>query len=248
MNINIPTTETVTFVIPLYGFTNDVNIDLLDYNALRMTLLNLKSKNIGSYIIFVGENGNTNINVLNVIEGMKKGGNVRAVETEKYSSLAMYLNEGIRSALELTSSNFIICVSPFVMLQQDTVDRMIDILNKGEIGIYSGFDARIDGVSDTEFEGKEYIPIKYFDLVDINLFGFHRNSADNVLFDTEYRSRKYLAIDLWNSMRMKGYECVNSNAALFWSLDIDWSSLDTDSNVSLDKDRFIKKWRFEPTL
>jgi len=242
--MNMTEKSKVSVVIPLFGYWEDENSKQLNADTLKLTLERVYSNIHHLYLIFVAEEKRLPMNVGNILAAKSKGGNAKGVSMKRGATYGEYLRSGIATALEDTKCQYIVCVNPFVMLQHNALDVLIDRCNKGDDArLISGFD--VNGViSGDKFDGHIYnTPIDERN-IDLNLFGMKRYIAEMLPMDTKYKTHHFIARDLWQSLFAKGFESIVSQKIPIFSFDVDWSDFESRDDFELDKAHFISKWHF----
>ena len=244
----VPKEDTCTIIVPLYGYYRDSVIKGLDAEVLRVSLLRLRSFYHKVYYVFVGERGRVDSSVYNVLIGKSMSGNTLGVEVEQNSTYSTYLDEGLKFALERTTSKYFICVNPWLLTGKNTVDTMIERVNKTDIAVCSSYDFRKAGVDAAVFDNYKYNPAREYrdSAFDINFFGFTRPVAEKTVIDVTYRTREYLEQDMFQTFHSKGHNIVISQNMPIYSFEFDWSLLESEEDSEIDKAYFQKKWGFLP--
>jgi len=240
----IENSETATIIVPLYCYTKDNTIKELDDMTFRMAMLKVRSYFHKIYIVFVAEKGNVNSSIMNILMGKKLGGNCLGTEVDTLSTMGMYIEEGITFALEKTNSNYFVVFNPWNMLADDSIDMLLERANKQDIDICSGYDVAKEKVSDIEFETYQFNPVREFQSLDTNLFGFKRSVAERMVVDINYQTKKYLDRDLWQLLKTKGITAISSQAVKYFPFNINWEPIEGNAEVEQDKQYFIKKWGY----
>jgi len=243
----IPKDETATIIIPLYGFLKEQVVPDLTVEVLNVALFRLRSFFHKVSFVFVGEKGRVDDKVLNALVNRKIQRDTKGVEVEAHATYAMYLNEGIRYALENTTSKYFICANPWVMFGKDAIDVLLERINRVDVSVCSGFDLRKDNIPAADFDSHRYNPAQEFIGFDINLFGFTRPVAEQLTIDVNYQTKEYLRFDISQYIHSKAQNVISSQAIPIYSLDIDWSTLEGEDETNADKARFQEKWGFIPS-
>ncbi|MHB8483464.1 MAG: hypothetical protein ACYDBV_12150 [Nitrospiria bacterium] len=252
---SIPKSETVAIVVPLYGMFRDGVIPELteefEYDGKKSTVFQTSMSRLRSYkhkyyYVFVGEKGRVSDSVMHSIMGKNLAGNTRGVEVEQHATYAMYVDEGIRYALENLDSKFIVVAAPWLMLKEESIDSIMAVTNGIGSDVTSGFDLRRDNVSPADFENHVYNPPRRFWGINVNFFGANRSVLESIKIDTGYKTQTYFERDLWQIMQSKGLTSFMFQDIMVYSVDIDWSPLEGTPEREDDKARFLQKWGFAP--
>ena len=256
----IPPSETVTIIVPLYGYfkenvipelTSEIKYDELvngkkverSIYPLSISLSKIRSFFHKVYYIFVAEQGRVDLNTRNILLGKSMGGNSKGLDIEPYSTYSMYLDEGLKYALEKTDSKYLICINPWIMVTKSTIDQLLERINRIDIEVCSGYNAKKD-VSAEDFEDCKFTPIKEFNNLDINLFAFRRSLAERISIDIDYKTKEMFEKDLQQTFHSKNETVISSQIAPYFHFDVDWTPIEGEEEIAQDKARFLNKWKF----
>lgn len=234
----------VAVVIPLFGYWEDAPSEQLNEDTLKLTLDRIYSNVHHLYIIFVAEEKRLSLKVGNILAAKNKGGNAKGVSMKRGATYADYLRAGISAALEDTKSQYVICVNPWVMLQHNALDVLVDRTNRSDDAkIVSGFD--VNGVIEgSKFDNHIYnLPVEERG-IDTNCFGMKRFIAEMLPVDTVYKTHSFVGRDIWQSLFIKGFQSVMSQKIPMFSFDVDWTEFETKEQFEIDKKHFEGKWRY----
>ena len=240
----IPSEELITFVVPLYGYTKERGLEVLSKELIGAFLYRLRSFLHNSQYVFVAEKNRVNEDILNLIANNIERNRIKIIETESYSYYSDYLKIGLEFASEELKTRYIICASPWIILGKDTVDVLLERINKTDVGVCSAYDVRKDGVNGNELDTHMYSPCFEYRAFDINLFALTKSVADQMIIDPNYKTKKCLESDIYQIMGTKNYNVISSQYAPFYSLDIDWSVLESRDEEKDDKMLFQSKWGY----
>lgn len=244
----------VAVIVPLYGYWEDSPMSqLLNANVLSLVLRQLKSSKHNLYIIFVGESQRLGKKITDVLIGAQMGGNTKGLEVPAGSSYAEYLTDGIEYALQNTEAQFLTIFNPWVRIQEGGLDGLIDFANLGTIGIVSGYDVSRE-IAPEQFDS--YNPVSPKDFYDINIdfVAMRRQYAEMLEIDKDergnsrYRTHYFLPIDFVRRMFQKGFEVRTTQRVPVFPGTIDWTMLEDRGAYEADKQFFISKWGFDPSV
>lgn len=127
----------VAVIIPLFGFWSDIEDNQVNGEILKVALDRLYSNINPLYLIFVAnpqsipnEPGNPD-SVANILIGKSKMGNVQNLPIARTATYPEYIKEGMDFAINETNARFIMVFNPWVMIQENAVDIVIDRANRG---------------------------------------------------------------------------------------------------------------------
>jgi hypothetical protein len=252
--MSITAKSTVAVVIPLYGFWNDIKDNPVNGEVLGSVIGRVYSQVHHLIYIFVAhpqtiENDPLNPeSVHNILLSKAVGGNVLNVAVERDAPYADYVQEGITAALEDTKAQFIVVFNPWVLIQEDSIDVIVDRANYGDKAkIVSGFDMR----SLIEPEGfasyKNTQPIEQWDL-NLDLLCMPRFIAEMLTLDPEFKTHAFLERDMWQQIVTKGFDVISSQRIPIFPFDFPWTNYETRQDFAADEVRFQRKWHFNPGL
>lgn len=237
----------VAVVIPLYGFWKDSPDSQLVADVLQVALSRLRSSVHHMYFLFVGEAERLPKEVISVIAGHTAAGNTRGVFVPSFCSYGEYMKEGLAAALEDTDAPFVLFFNPWIVLKQDSVDQLIERVNRRDVAIASAYNVNhlVDAGQFDEY--KIDLPTEERDL-NLNFFGLTRQMAELINMDENLQSHYFIARDLWQNMFNRGFEVISSQFIPVYHFEPEWSALETVEQYEEDKQYFIKKWGFEPEI
>jgi hypothetical protein len=242
----IPKEDSVAFVLPLYGFTKDSLVKGLSAESLQVALFRLRSFFHKAYYIFVAEKDRIDERTLNILIGMQVAGNVKGIEVESKSTFGMYLEEGMRYALDNTSSKYIVCASPWIMIGKDSVDVLLERVNRIDVAVCSAFDVKKENVQPADFDSHKFVPVQEFINFDLNLFGFTKQIGDTITFDPRYKTKEMLQQDIFQVLHSRNQNVITSQGVPVYSFDVDWSLIEGKDELDSDREYFKNKWGFYP--
>jgi hypothetical protein len=241
--ISVTDKSKVSVVIPLFGYFDDSSKQL-NKDTLKLTLDRIYSNVHQLYLIFVAEEKRLSPSVGNILAAKNKGGNAKGISMKAGSTYGEYLRAGVTAALEDTKSQYIICINPWVLLQHNALDVLVDRMNRSdEAKVICGFD--VNGIIEsTKFDGHIYnIPIEER-AIDTNLFGMKRVYAEMIPLDTKYKTHSFIGRDAWQSMLTKGFECIITQKVTIFSFNVDWTEFESREQYESDKAYFLSKWHY----
>jgi hypothetical protein len=237
----------IAVVVPLFGYWSTISNNPLTLEVFKTVMDRVTSSTHDMYIIYVAEDAKVLPIIAKTIGAKAYGGNVLGVSVPNGSSYSDYLDEGIYAALNETDSKFVVCLNPWIMLQYNAIDKLVDRVNRGDVMIVSGFDTRTI-VEAERFDSHYYDLPKEIRAIDINFFGMARYAADMIVLDPAIKTHTFVAKDIWQNFYKKGYEVIVSQSIPTFSFDIDWSMYEAEEAYVNDRVAFVKKWGFDPEL
>lgn len=246
--IGVTAKSKVAIVVPLFGYWKDVEGNQLGVETLKATLDRIYSGVHQTYVLFVGTPERMSNEVQNYIFVSAQAGNSKGVQVEPEASYSEYVKEGIDAALKETDASFIVVVNPWTIIQHGGLDVIVDRVNRaGSAKIVSGYDLR-GIISDYEFDNQTYqIPKEERDL-NLNFVAITRAYAEMLDLDVGIKTHQYLARDVWQTMYSKGYDVITTQKVPIFSFDIGWRLYETSEALEGDKQYFIRKWGFDPSI
>lgn len=242
--VSVTEKSKVAVVIPLYGYWNDSESQQLNEDTLKMVLTRVYSNIHHLYLIFVAEDRRLTKSMGDILAGINKGGNAKGVSMKAGSSYGEYLRAGLNAALEDTKSQYIVCVNPWVLLQHNGIDVLVDRSNRSDDAkIISGFD--VNGiVEDAQFDRLSYnIPTEERG-IDMNCFGMKRFVAEMIPLDTMYKTHSFLGRDAWQTLFTKGFQSIMTQKVPIFSFNVDWTEFEKVEDFEADKAHFGNKWHY----
>lgn len=242
----IPAEETVAIIIPLYEMVKDGLIPAINYQMLEVSLLRLRSYFHKTFKIFVGEKTRTTDEALSIVQGHLAAKNALLVDTDEFATFGMYLQDGLDAAKQHTTSKYFIIATPWQMVGNDSLDVILERVNKIDVGVVSGFDVRGVGVEPGDFDAYKFNPPREFTSLDLNFWGITRAVAEGLQFDLKYQTRQMLERDMFQTLHSRGYNAITSQQAPIYTFNIDWTPLEGDKEKTEDLEHFKSKWGFIP--
>jgi hypothetical protein len=247
----IPKEQTVTIIVPLYEMVKDGPITVINYQMLEVALLRLRSYFHKSYLVFIGEINRTSNDTLAVVQGHIAAHNTLYSEVEPFSSLGMYLQQGIDVGRTQTDSQYFIFATPWQMIGNHSIDVLLERINRPDVAICSGFDTRLpavhigfNGISPAEFDNVIFNPAREMLGININLFGMTKAIADTIQFDPNYQTRQMLEHDLFQLMKSRSSNVIISQQVPIYTFKFDWSAIEGQDAIAADNTYFQQKWGF----
>lgn len=243
--MNVTAKSKVAVVVPLFGYWKDSS-QQLDIDTLKLSLERLYSSIHNLYFIFVAEAQRLPDDVANYIVTKQQAGNVKGVRVKGGSSYPDYVRKGFEVALD-DEAQYIVIANPWMIIQHNGLDILVDRINRGDAKIVSGFDVRgiiqAENFATTEFQVPEEIKFLSY-----NFFGMNRMSAEMIGFDEKYLTHAFLARDIWQSMYPRGFEVMSTQRIPIFSFEVDWTEFESVADFEADRAYFIKKWKFDPGI
>lgn len=237
----------VAVVIPLYGFWKDTPTEQLTPDVLQVSMSRLLTRKHKAYFIFVGEPERIDEKTWNHVIKHIQAGNTLGCEVEAFANYSKYVTAGINKAMTETDAEYIVMFNPWNILHEDSLDVLLERINRRDVGIASAYDVR--GEVEPEFfdDYKISLPKEERDF-NFNFWGFTRAVASEVRFDEGYKTHYFLPRDFWNEIGRKSNEVIVSQFIPIYSLDLDWTLLEDLADYEADKAYFTKKWGFAPEV
>lgn len=243
----------VAVIVPLYGYWSDVKDNFLNLQTLKLTMDRINSSAHNVYIFFVGEAARVPKDIQNFIIAHQQGGNSASVAVPLNASYAEYIREGMNVAHDTTDSAYFISVNPWLIIQPNSIDVMVDRMNFGDDAkIISGYDLRTlvdpEKFDPVEFDSFFYSAPKEERAMDCSFFGLARYALETSPIDINIRTSHYLERDMWQCMYAKGFEVIVSQRIPMFVFDVNLKSIEDPADVEADKQYFQSKWGFLPSL
>lgn len=243
--------NSVAVIVPLYGYWSNIkNNPLIKEKVLSFVMKRIESSTHQLYIIFVADpkripsDVKDPTSVANVLLSMSQAGNVKTIPVSDDATYPQYIQAGMDAALNETQAQFIAVFNPWVMIQDNAIDIIVDRSNRGdEAKIISGFDFRSLVEPEAFDTVKINIPTEEWNL-SLNFLCMPRFMAEMISIDTNYQTHQYLERDIWQSVFSKGYAVVASQRVPIFPFDFDWNKYETDEQKQTDRAYFGKKWGF----
>ncbi len=246
--INKTAKSKVAVVIPMYGYWKDAPSDQLNHLTIKLTLDRLYSSVHQLYIVFVSEAPRLPDEVASLLVARAHGGNTSGVLIKKRgATYADYLREGIKVALETTDAQFIVNLNPWVLLQHNALDILIDRVNTDDAQIACGFDVR-GAIEPKSFDNQSFTFPKEIRDLSFDFVGMRRSTAETIVLDDNYRTHGFLARDLWQRCFVKGFESITTQRVPIFPFDVDWKEFETSGEHEADKQYFVNKWKYDPSI
>ena len=243
--IGVTAKSKVAVIVPLFGYDSGNKSSQLGKETLKATLDRIQTSVHQLYIIFVGDDARIPAPIANIIVGKAQAGNAKGVAVEGEKNYVNFVKTGIKFALEESDARFILVVNPWVVLQQNDIDVMVERINKGDSAkLISGYDLR--GVVEPEVfdDYTNNVPKETRDIT-FNFFGMERFLLEMVELDGRFKTHTYVERDLWQQIFSKGFDVIVSERIPIYSFDLDWSELEPKELLEADRSLFIDKWHFD---
>lgn len=235
----------IAVIVPLYGYWSDSD-NGLGAETLLASMDRINSSTHQIYTIIVADPNKITKPVADVIISKAQAGNTKCIPVPSGACYSEYIKEGIAYAQDETDARFFVIVNPWVMLQDYSIDKLIDRLNRGDSAkIICGFDvhAKIDSY---DFLGYSVMAPKEQREINSDLMGFDRLSLEMLNIDGLLKTKSFMEFDIWQTMFSKGFDVITSEALPIFSFDLDWSLIENAGMVEEDRQKFINKWGFNP--
>lgn len=236
----------VAIVVPLYGYWDDAELEQFNAETLKYTLDRAYSSVHQLYIFFVADPTRVPIPVANIVAGKIQGGNAIGVPVDSKANYADYIRAGFDAALK-TQAEYIININPWVLIQHNGLDILVDRINRDDAKVVSGFDIK-HVVDAPGFDQVTFQIPKEERNINLDLFGMKRYAAELMKFDTRFKTHAFLARDTWQLTFNQGFESISSQRIPMFSFEVDWTELEKVSDFDADKAYFLEKWHYDPGI
>lgn len=243
----------VAVIVPLYGYWKTIMENPLNVETLKLTVDRINTSQHQLYIFFVGVTNLIQSDVANYLMGKMQAGNCYGVEVGESATYADYLREGFRVAHDTpdVDAAYFIVLNPWVLIQQNGIDMMVDRLNIGDNAkIISGYDLH-ESISTNDFDMVEFekfcmaVPKEQRDL-NTNFFGITRYALEMVTLNPNIKTSHYFKWDMAQSLYQRGYDVITTQRLPIFVFDIDLQDIEQQSDVEADKNYYISVWGFSP--
>jgi|ERR1035437_616120 hypothetical protein len=235
----------VAIIVPLFGYWKDMASQQLDKNTLKLVLDRIYSSAHQAYVIFVADKRVPD-EVANLLVIRAQGLNTQGVMVDVGASYGDYIRAGMKLALE-KDAQYIVNINPWILLQHNAIDILVDRVNRNDAKIVSGYDLR-GSIEPVDFVTTSFqIPKEERDL-SLDCCAMKRYAAELIGIDSHYKTHLFLARDMWQSMYTQGFDVITSQRVPIYSLDVDWSEMESEADFEADKAYFIGKWKFDPSI
>lgn len=244
----------IAVVIPLYGFWRDIKNNPVNGEVLKVALSRIYSDIHQLYLIFVADpktlpsDLNNPNSVANILLSKSKMGNTINLPISRDSTYAEYIETGMDYAVSETDAQFIAIFNPWVMIQDQGLDILVDRCNSGDDAkVVSGYDLRLEIEAENFNMFRANIPMEERDL-SLDFIAMPRYVAEMITFDTEYLTHVFLQRDLWQQVSRESFDAITSQRVPIFPFDFPWEKYESKEEFQADKQRFIGKWTFDPGL
>lgn len=252
--VNLTAKNTVAVVIPLFGYWNDIQDNPVNGEVLSAVLKRVYSNVHNLILIFVANpqtlpsNPTDPESVANILLSRTRAGNVKNIPVERTAPYNEYVREGMHCALNDTNAQFVVVLNPWVLIQEGGIDAIVDRANRSdEAKVISGFNVR--SVIQPEGFDSYSTPIPKEDWdINFDFLAMPRFAAEIVAFDPNYVTHKMLELDIFQSMRQKGFGVISAQQIPVFPFDFPWKSYETKELYEADRATFTKKWGFDPGI
>jgi hypothetical protein len=244
----------VAVVVPLYGFWDDIKNNPVNGEVLKVALSRLYSSAHQLYNIFVAnptsisqdlKNPNS---IANILLSRSKHGNAVNLPVKRTTTYPEYIIEGVEYALKETDAQFIVVFNPWVMIQENGLDILIDRCNRADDAkVISGFDLRTVVEAENFDLYKANIPAEERDL-SFDFLAMPRFVAEMIEIDPNYKTHSFLQRDVWQQVMQKSFEAVASQRVPIFPFNFPWNKYETKEIFDADQVYFNSKWRFDPGI
>ncbi len=240
----------VAVIVPLYGYWNTIPeaSRQVDGDALKTVVDRIKSIRHDLYFFFVAEPAKIPDDVAKYLVSRQTYGNTKGVSVDNNASYGEYVREGLDAALEETKAQFLVVINPWTIVQPQAIDDLVERLNKvDDAKLVCGYDIRTK-VTPEDFDTWHTQTPFEERCVTFNLAGMERRTAEMVMLDSQFKSHLFVERDTWQTMFKNGYESISTQRVPIYTFDMDWTMLETPSDIEADKAYFANKWGFTPQL
>ena len=252
--MSVTAKSTVAVIVPLYGFWNDIQDNPVNGALLNAVLRRVYSNVHHLYIIFVANpqslpnDLNDPESVANVIMSKTRAGNVKNIPVKRSATYAEYIRQGFDCAINDTNAQFMVVINPWILIQDGAIDVLVDRVNRAdEAKMVSGYNIR-NLISPEGFDSFNNVTPKEDWDISLNLMAVPRFAAEMMGFDPNIMTRPFLEMDMFQTIRGKGYAPIASERIPIFPFDFPWTAYETKEMFDADKAYFISKWKFEPGI
>ena len=236
----------VAVIVPMFGYWNDVKDCYLDADIISATLNRVSSHAHSLYAIVVAEPERIPQDVAQEITKKNIGGNVKGVRMPVGSTYGEYVCKGMEVAMEETDAAYFIVLNPWVIIQQNGIDTLVDRVNLDNYApVVCGYDLRGELTPDQFVSYSANTPREKL-MLNFNFIGLQRFVAEMAVLDHNFKTRVFLERDFFQTINSKGYHAISSERVPIFSFDVPWDEYVPREWYEEDKAYFEKKWGFAP--
>jgi len=235
----------IAVIIPLYGYWSDLGED----NPLNITLFKEVMDRVYSsahemFSIIVAEDKRLSSEVYSSIAAKATAGVYKGISVPTSSTYADYVRAGLDAAYTDTDARFFIVLNPWVLIQHNAIDNLIDRINRGDAKIVSGADVK--GILDADnFDAKIFnTPAEQLEL-NADFWGLDRQTYECISLDTNLNTSKYFSRDIWNSLYRRNMPIISTQRIPIYAFELNWENFEAPKYVETDRELFIAKWGFD---
>ena len=223
-------------------------------NCLEYTKMTLNSLSLSvPFGVMVIDNGSVD-GTREWLRANIKTPNFLLLETTKNLGASGSWNCGIRFGFEALRVDYIFILNNDILLLPQTLDLMLEVLKKSDVGLTSAFN-----VSDKMPDEKEFFKLKIPDdktlteAPDFSCFAINRRVIDKVgLFDEAFYPAYFEDNDYHYRMRLEGMKALKVHKALYFHFGSRTRIMDKEFKEYLDvryaanREYYRSKWGGEP--
>lgn len=244
--------STVAVIVPLYGYWSDIQDNpLIKEQVLSVVMKRIYSNVHHLYIIFVANpesipnEANNPGGVANIILTMSQSGNVKTIPVARDANYSEYIEAGMESALHETNARFVVVFNPWVMIQENAIDVLVDRANRADMAkLISGFDLRSVVEPEAFDDFKITVPKEEWDFT-LDFTGMPRFAAEMIQIDTKYKTHAFLEKDISQYMFKNNFGVITSQRVPIYPFEFPWKTYETKEDYDHDRNYFSKKWGFD---
>jgi len=252
--MSVTAKSSVAVIIPLYGFWDDIPDNQVNGEVLKIALSRLYSNVHHLYTIFIA-NPQTISNdlkdpnsVANILLSRDKMGNSQNLPIERNATYPQYIEKGMEFAVKETNAQFIVVFNPWVMIQENAIDVLVDRCNRSdEAKVVSGYDLRLEIEPENFDTFRTNTPNEEWDL-SFNFVAMPRYVAEMISIDPNYKTHVFLERDIWQQVAQRSWVVIASQRIPIFPFDFPWLDYEKKEQFEEDRKYFGEKWRFDPGL
>ncbi len=236
----------VAIVIPMFGYWADIKGGFLDEDVLDASLERARSYAHSAYVLLLAEPQRLAPETAKVINSKFISGNARGIAMPLGSSYGDYLRKGMDVALHETDAQYIVFLNPWVVIQDNGIDTLIDRINiPDNAPVICGYEMNNKVTADDFLKYKANAPMENMFLT-FNCFGMARYIAEMCAVDEDMKTQSFLERDFFQNVAAKHFSVVSSERVPIFSFSFDWRQYIPEEDFLHDAAAFKRKWKFVP--
>ena len=237
----------VAVVVPLYGYWDDSETQQFSIDTLKITMDRVYSLSHQVYVLFVAEEKRLPKPIGNMVVKHMKAGNSKGISVEEGSSYADYVRAGIAASLDETTADYVVIVNPWVVLQHNSIDMLVDRANRDDIKVACGYDIKglIESQDFDRYSAQIPVEVKG---ISMDFMAMKRSTAEVIIPDPKFKTCQFLSRDMWQTAYLRGYESIITQRVPVFTFDVEWKELMKPEEFEADRNYFISKWKYDPGI